>query len=206
MMRFLTALATCAVLAGCTDKLDDGPTILGFTPELRTEMRAAISKNDPKADADQVVADYMDRVRQAAEKSDIKPNAAGDYLYPAEQLGKLSQQYNLVRRGDVDIAMVLHGTPSGRFPIKGTVWTMTDMSRTEQATPVWAIITALLVFWWTCLLGLLFLLVKETKTTGHIQVTVQGGGHYHATQIMVSNAAYAQHIAQQVNYARSLAA
>lgn len=38
-------------------------------------------------------------------------------IYPAEQLGKLSQQYNLVRRGDVDIAMFLHGIPAGRFPL-----------------------------------------------------------------------------------------
>ncbi len=38
-------------------------------------------------------------------------------MYPAEQLGKLSQQYNLVRRGDVDIAFVLHGIPAGRFPL-----------------------------------------------------------------------------------------
>ena len=38
-------------------------------------------------------------------------------LYPSEQLGKLSQQYNLVRRGDVDIAFVMHGIPSGRFPL-----------------------------------------------------------------------------------------
>lgn len=38
-------------------------------------------------------------------------------LYPAEQLGKLSQQYNLVRRGDVDIAFFMHGIPAGRFPL-----------------------------------------------------------------------------------------
>jgi len=38
-------------------------------------------------------------------------------IYPAQQLGKLSQQYNLVRRGDVDIAFVMHGIPSGRFPL-----------------------------------------------------------------------------------------
>jgi hypothetical protein len=34
---------------------------------------------------------------------------------------------------------------------------------------------------------------------------VQGGGHYHATQIMVSNRSYVQHVNQQVNYARNLA-
>lgn len=38
-------------------------------------------------------------------------------IYPAEQLGKLSQQYNLVRRGDVDIALIMHGIPAGRFPL-----------------------------------------------------------------------------------------
>jgi TRAP-type transport system periplasmic protein len=38
-------------------------------------------------------------------------------IYPAEQLGKLSQQYNLVRRGDVDIAFMMHGYPAGRFPL-----------------------------------------------------------------------------------------
>ncbi|WP_017583536.1 hypothetical protein [Nocardiopsis valliformis] len=108
--------------------------------------------------------------------------------------------------GDIAITQNTVITPSGRFPIKGTVWTMSDMSRTERTTPTWAIIVAILVFWWTCLLGLLFLLVKETKTTGHVQVTVQGGGHYHATQIMVNNPAYVHHLSQQVNYARSLAA
>jgi TRAP-type transport system periplasmic protein len=38
-------------------------------------------------------------------------------LFPAEQLGKASQQYNLVRRGDVDLAFILHSMPAGRFPL-----------------------------------------------------------------------------------------
>lgn len=38
-------------------------------------------------------------------------------LYPSQQLGTLSQQYNLARRGDVDFAFVLHGIPAGRFPL-----------------------------------------------------------------------------------------
>jgi TRAP-type transport system periplasmic protein len=38
-------------------------------------------------------------------------------LYPSEQLGKTSQQYNLVRRGDVDLAFILHSMPAGRFPL-----------------------------------------------------------------------------------------
>lgn len=107
--------------------------------------------------------------------------------------------------GDIAITQNTVITPGGRFPIKGTVWTMSDMSRTEQSIPAWAIIVAIL-FIWFCLLSLLFLLVKETKTTGHIQVTVQGGGHYHAAQIPVSHRSYVHHVNQQVNHARSLAA
>ncbi|WP_150244720.1 hypothetical protein [Nocardiopsis quinghaiensis] len=106
-----------------------------------------------------------------------------------------------------DIAFSQHTviTPMGRFPIRGTVWTVNDMSRTDRSTPTWAIIVTVLVFWWTCLLGLLFLLVKEQKTTGHVQVTVQGHGQHYGTSIMVTHPAMVGQIHQQVNYARNLA-
>ncbi|MFL1377913.1 hypothetical protein [Nocardiopsis protaetiae] len=108
--------------------------------------------------------------------------------------------------GDIAITQSTVITPAGRFPIRGTVWTVTDMTRTERTTPAWAIVVAILVFWWTCLLGLLFLLVKEEKTSGHVQVTVQGHGHYHAASIPAAHRGLAAQINQQVNYARSLAA
>ena len=120
--------------------------------------------------------------------------------------GGMPHEPTLDTIGDIAITQNTVITPSGRFPIQGTVWTVSDMSRTERSTPVWAIIVAILIFWWTCLLGLLILLVKEDRTTGHVQVTVQGAGHYHSTQIMVSNRSYVQHVNQQVNYARGLAA
>lgn len=96
-------------------------------------------------------------------------------------------------------------TPVGRFPIRGTVWTVNDMSRTDRTTPTWAVIVAILVFWWTCLLGLLFLLVKEEKTTGHVQVSVQGHDKHYTTSIMVTHPSMVGQIHQQVNYARNLA-
>lgn len=133
-------------------------------------------------------------------------NATGGYQSFGSESVPPHAEPTLDTIGDIAITQTSVITPSGRFPIKGTVWTMSDMSRTERSTPVWAIVVAILVFWWTCLLGLLFLLVKEDKTTGHVQITVQGGGHYHATQIMVSNRTYVQHLSQQLNYARSLAA
>ncbi|SIO89592.1 hypothetical protein [Nocardiopsis sp. JB363] len=128
------------------------------------------------------------------------PAEAGNpYPHPAPEP-------TLVTIGDIAVTQTSVITPAGRFPIKGSVWTMSDMSRTEQSTPTWAIIVAILIFWWTCLLGLLILLVKESKTSGHVQVTVQADGKYHSTQLPVNSPVLVRQINQQVNYARSLAA
>ncbi len=94
-------------------------------------------------------------------------------------------------------------TPAGQLPLKGAVWTVTDMSRTEEKMPTYAIVLAV-VFFIFCFLGLLFLLMKEKTTTGHIQVTVNSGGKYHSTMIPATHESVAYQVAQQVNYARSL--
>ena len=135
----------------------------------------------------------------------LEPYGTGGYQAADTGGQSMPSEPMLDTIGDIAITQNTVITPGGRFPIKGTVWTVSDMSRTEQSTPVWAIIIAIL-FIWTCLLSLLFLLVKETKTSGHIQITVQGSGHYHAAQIPVSHKAYVHHVNQQVNHARSLAA
>ena len=57
-------------------------------------------------------------------------------IYPSEQLGKLSQQYNLVRRGDVDIALIMHGIPSGRFPLTELTHLPQLFTSGEQASQV----------------------------------------------------------------------
>ncbi|WP_157537166.1 hypothetical protein [Kitasatospora azatica] len=54
------------------------------------------------------------------------------------------------------------------------------------------------------MIGLLFLLMKEKKTTGHVQVTVSGGGRYHTTSIPVSSPEQVIDLMNRVNYARSL--
>ena len=71
--------------------------------------------------------------------------------------------------------------------------------------PAYAIVLAV-IFFFACLLGLLFLLVKERKTTGYIQVTVNSGGRYHATMIPARGPNDVFAVTQQVNYARSLSA
>jgi hypothetical protein len=106
-----------------------------------------------------------------------------------------------------DISLTQHEVivPMGRYPVSGSVWTVSDMSRTEEKISTAGIVLAI-VFVWFCLLGLLFLLMKERRTVGFIQVSVQGEGFHHATLIPAHHPGALAQVMQQVNYARSLAA
>jgi hypothetical protein len=70
---------------------------------------------------------------------------------------------------------------------------------------VWAIVCAIIGFF-LFLIGLLFLLVKETTTRGAMQVTVFGPGFVHSTNIPVTSQAQVADINARVNHARMLAA
>jgi hypothetical protein len=94
-------------------------------------------------------------------------------------------------------------TPSGRMPLRGAVWNAMDMSRTEEKIPSYAIVLAI-VFAVFCLLGLLFLLMKERRTTGWIQVTVTSGGLHHTTMIPAVDERTPQWVMQQIVYANNL--
>jgi hypothetical protein len=54
------------------------------------------------------------------------------------------------------------------------------------------------------LLGLLFLLVKEDRTDGTVQVVVQGPGFVHGTQLPVASPQQVADYNARVNYARSV--
>jgi hypothetical protein len=111
----------------------------------------------------------------------------------------------LVTIGDIACTQTEVITPAGRQPINSVVWTFTDMSQTTQGIPAWAIVLAILFFVF-CLLGLLFLLVKETRTTGWVQVTVQGTKFLHQVQLPVSSPYQVADYNARVSYARSLSA
>ncbi|MGW6458415.1 hypothetical protein ACWF94_21290 [Streptomyces sp. NPDC055078] len=109
----------------------------------------------------------------------------------------------LVAIGDITVLSESIVTPSGTMPLKGAVWNATDMSRTEEKIPTYAIVLAI-VFALACFIGLLFLLIKEKQTTGYVQVTVASGGKHHATMIPAHQPLLFQQIMGQINYARSL--
>ncbi|MFD3699961.1 hypothetical protein ACFWUZ_28215 [Streptomyces sp. NPDC058646] len=105
--------------------------------------------------------------------------------------------------GDITIAGDQIITPSGTMPLRGAMWNATDFSRTEEKIPTHAIVLAI-VFALFCLIGLLFLLMKEKVTTGYIQITVNSGGRHHSTMIPAADAHTYAWVMTQINYARSL--
>ncbi|HEY3561113.1 MAG TPA: hypothetical protein VGL05_26800 [Kribbella sp.] len=109
----------------------------------------------------------------------------------------------LVTIGDISVEQQRIVTPAGVMPTRGANWSAMDMSRTEEKIPSWAIVLAIVGFL-LCLIGLLFLLVKEKRTTGFVQVTVQYGNRTHNTHVGVSSPDQVADVLARVNYARTL--
>lgn len=111
----------------------------------------------------------------------------------------------LVTIGDVGVGQTTVLTPSGSAPVGQTTFQFTDMSVTREGIPTWAIVCTV-IFFLFCFLGLLFLLVKEQRTEGFVQVVVQGPRLLHTVQLPVSSQHQILDYNQRVNYARSLSA
>jgi hypothetical protein len=107
--------------------------------------------------------------------------------------------------GDIAITSDKVITPNGIGTLADSQWIFSDLSRTESKIPPVAVILAI-VFALLCLIGLLFLLMKETTTTGYAEVSVHSGNLYHKVQIPVKSKADVDRIRELVNKAQSLAA
>ncbi|MER8045006.1 hypothetical protein [Streptomyces sp. NPDC094032] len=107
--------------------------------------------------------------------------------------------------GDISVVGDQIVTPAGPMPLKGAAWNAMDMSRTEEKISTTGIVLAV-VFFVFCFLGLLFLLMKEKRTTGFIQITVTSGGRYHSTMIPATSPETMHWVMGQLNYARALSA
>jgi hypothetical protein len=106
--------------------------------------------------------------------------------------------------GDIGVSQHWVATPNGSTRLGGTTWIVQDQSRTESKIPTYAIVLAI-VFAIFCLLGLLFLLIKEQRTTGYVSVTVQGQGLLHVSQVPVRSPADVDRVRADVNQAQNLA-
>lgn len=134
------------------------------------------------------------------------PGGTRDQKPPAGGHGQPAGQDPIILSiGDIGVTKHWVVTPNGTAPLAGSQWIARDMSRTESKIPTWAIVLAI-VFALACLIGLLFLLVKEKQTTGHFEVSVRSGNLYHVTQIPVSSEWQIAQTRTLVNQAQSMAA
>ena len=119
--------------------------------------------------------------------------------------GAVAPQPVLVTVGDIGCTQTEVITPNGRHPMAGTTWIVTNQTRVTERIPPYAIVLAI-IFALACLIGLLFLLIKERRTEGFMQVAVNGDGFYYATQVPVSGPLQIADVENRVNYIRGLAA
>lgn len=112
----------------------------------------------------------------------------------------------LVQLADIQITSTTVRTPAGEFPLRGSQWQVSEHWLTERKTPTWAIVLAIVGFCLVFAFALLFLLVKETRFHGTVQVSVHNGPHHYVAHIPVTHQDQVRAISSQVNYVRSLAA
>ena len=112
-----------------------------------------------------------------------------------------------MRIGDISFTDHWIITPQGTIPLANAQIYVTDQTRAERYTPTWAIVLAVIGFFFL-LLGLLFLLVRETRVTGFVQITVTNGSFTYQTGEPASYNVPAQlfELQNRANYARGLIA
>jgi hypothetical protein len=109
-----------------------------------------------------------------------------------------------VQIAEIAVSPPVIRTPAGVLPLAGATWHVADYWQREEKVATWALVCAIVGFFCLFVLSLLFLLVKETRHHGTVQVTVTNGAQQYVARIPVADQAQVAHINNQVNYARSL--
>ncbi|MFC4053507.1 hypothetical protein ACFOY4_27790 [Actinomadura syzygii] len=116
----------------------------------------------------------------------------------------MGNQPVLLAIGDISLTSTHVIVPHGQYPLNGTVWTVQDSTYVHEGIPTVAIVLTI-IFVWFCLLGLLFLLMKERRYSGFVSVSVTGPGLYHTVQFPPGPQS-GSWAAQMVSQARAMAA
>lgn len=115
------------------------------------------------------------------------------------------QEPVLVQIGELIVTRTTVHTPVGPIPLRGSQWTVQDRWLADRRTPTWAIVLAVVGFFCVLVLSLLFLLAKETRFHGTVDVGITNGRQQYVARIPVASMQQVHHIYHQVNYVRSLA-
>ncbi len=108
--------------------------------------------------------------------------------------------------GPIRVTQTTVMTPAGTFPLSGSTWLAEARGYVDRVTPLWAILVAVLGFVVVPFVSLLFLLVKEDRWRGYVQVGVAYGDLRYAIRLPAESAVVAESIRRQVGYVRSVAA
>jgi hypothetical protein len=166
------------------------------------------------SEADRAAA--ADRLRIAVDEGRLNLTEYDQRLRATEMAGTMEQlnrvladlpgppEQVLVQIGEIAVTATTVYTPSGPIPLRGSQWTVHDQWLSEQKTPTWAIVLAIVGLFFICLFSLLFLLAKETRFHGTVNVTVTNGSQQYVARIPVYDQHQVHHIYNQVNYVRSL--
>lgn len=166
------------------------------------------------SEADRKVA--AERLRVAVDEGRLNLTEYDQRLRATEMAGTMEQlnrvladlpgppEQVLVQIGEIAVTATTVYTPAGPIPLRGSQWTVNDQWLSEQKTPTWAIVLAIVGIFVICLFSLLLLLVKETVFHGTVNVTVSNGGQQYVARIPVYDQQQVHHIYNQVNYVRSL--
>lgn len=123
-------------------------------------------------------------------------SVVGDLPTPAEQV--------LTQIGEITITQTTVHTPNGPIPLRGAQWLGQDHWHHEQKMATWGIVLAVVLFFCIGPFSLLFLLAKESRYSGTVDVTVSSGSRQYTARIPIQSHQHAHHVHQQVTYARSL--
>lgn len=104
----------------------------------------------------------------------------------------------LLQVGDIALTSTHVILPYGRYPLHGSTWTMQDSTQVTEGISTAGIVLAV-IFVWFCLLGLLFLLMKDRRYLGFVSISVTGPGFHHAAQFPPGpqSSAWAAHMIAQ---------
>ncbi|MFG1842706.1 hypothetical protein ACGFH8_30260 [Micromonospora sp. NPDC049175] len=119
-------------------------------------------------------------------------------------LGHAGPEVVAVQIAEISVCPPIIRTPTGVLPLAGATWHVADYWQREEKVATWALVCAIVGFFCLAFFSLLFLLVKETRHHGTVQVTVTNGHQQYVARIPVSDQSQVQHVNNQVNYARSL--
>jgi hypothetical protein len=111
----------------------------------------------------------------------------------------------VARFGRITVTDTVVRTSTRVFALRGSVWRTFDYWQQRRVTPDWAVVLAVLGFFVVPFVSLLFLLVKEERVSGVLQVAVWDGVRQHAVDLPVRSPVELRNWRRQVDYVRSLA-